>query len=244
MRKVVLLCAMFIGFTGAARASELGIASYYQNPHYGGLIAAHKTLPFGTQGEGGQSRQRPQRDREDRRPRAVHSRPDHRCLAGRRKRAWFSPGGPGACQDRANLSSRQQAARDSSAGPAPVGDPRRSRSGRTRPDLGRLHPRHRHDLDDFHPCAGHHLKVGVVLAKHLRGGFVGIGLDDRIAANPVFRVFGAVRVHALGLAQGAPPSTMEALCAPIQFIHASIPFFCISGVEFRIIVSKAAGSAM
>jgi rare lipoprotein A len=48
MRKVVLLCAMLIGFTGAARASELGIASYYQNPYYGGLIAAHKTLPFGS----------------------------------------------------------------------------------------------------------------------------------------------------------------------------------------------------
>jgi rare lipoprotein A len=31
-----------------AWASESGIASYYQNPHYSGLIAAHKTLPFGT----------------------------------------------------------------------------------------------------------------------------------------------------------------------------------------------------
>ena len=41
-----------------------------------------------------------------------------------------------------------------------------------------------------------------------------------------------------------PPSTMDALCAPIQFIHASIPFFCISGVEFRMAVSNAAGSAM
>jgi rare lipoprotein A len=30
-----------------AGASELGIASYYQNPYHGGLIAAHKTLPFG-----------------------------------------------------------------------------------------------------------------------------------------------------------------------------------------------------
>ena len=48
MRKIVLACAMFIGFTGLARAGELGIASYYQNPYYGGLIAAHKTLPFGT----------------------------------------------------------------------------------------------------------------------------------------------------------------------------------------------------
>jgi rare lipoprotein A len=31
-----------------ASAGESGIASYYQNPHYSGLIAAHKTLPFGT----------------------------------------------------------------------------------------------------------------------------------------------------------------------------------------------------
>ena len=33
--------------TGVA-ASEQGIASYYQNPHYSGLIAAHKSLPFGS----------------------------------------------------------------------------------------------------------------------------------------------------------------------------------------------------
>ena len=47
MRKIIFACAMFIGYTGMATASELGIASYYQNPYYGGLIAAHKTLPFG-----------------------------------------------------------------------------------------------------------------------------------------------------------------------------------------------------
>jgi rare lipoprotein A len=47
MRKVVLACAVLSGFTGASAAGELGIASYYQNPHYSGLIAAHKTLPFG-----------------------------------------------------------------------------------------------------------------------------------------------------------------------------------------------------
>jgi rare lipoprotein A len=47
MRKIVFACAMFIGFTGASVAGESGIASYYQNPNYGGLIAAHKTLPFG-----------------------------------------------------------------------------------------------------------------------------------------------------------------------------------------------------
>ena len=48
MRKIVFACAMFIGFTGAACAGDLGIASYYQNPYYSGLIAAHKTLPFGS----------------------------------------------------------------------------------------------------------------------------------------------------------------------------------------------------
>jgi rare lipoprotein A len=48
MRKVILICAAVAGFTNAATASELGIASYYLNPHYSGLIAAHKTLPFGT----------------------------------------------------------------------------------------------------------------------------------------------------------------------------------------------------
>jgi rare lipoprotein A len=49
MRNVILACAIVTGFTSAALASEQGIASYYQNPHFSGLIAAHKTLPFGTQ---------------------------------------------------------------------------------------------------------------------------------------------------------------------------------------------------
>ena len=47
MRKVIFVCAAMVGFTNVAAASELGIASYYQHPHYSGLIAAHKTLPFG-----------------------------------------------------------------------------------------------------------------------------------------------------------------------------------------------------
>jgi len=29
-------------------AEEVGVASYYDNPHYSGLIAAHRTLPLGT----------------------------------------------------------------------------------------------------------------------------------------------------------------------------------------------------
>jgi rare lipoprotein A len=48
MRKVMFACAAIVGFTNVAAASELGIASYYLNPRYSGLIAAHKTLPFGT----------------------------------------------------------------------------------------------------------------------------------------------------------------------------------------------------
>ena len=31
-----------------ASADEYGQATYYRNPHHGGLIAAHRTLPFGT----------------------------------------------------------------------------------------------------------------------------------------------------------------------------------------------------
>ena len=49
MRKIVFSCAILSGFTSAASAGEQGIASYYQNPHYSGLIAAHRTLPLGTQ---------------------------------------------------------------------------------------------------------------------------------------------------------------------------------------------------
>jgi rare lipoprotein A len=48
MQKVMLVCAAIVGFTNVSVASESGIASYYQNPHYNGLIAAHKTLPMGT----------------------------------------------------------------------------------------------------------------------------------------------------------------------------------------------------
>jgi rare lipoprotein A len=48
MRKVMFACAVIVGCTSVATASESGIASYYQNPHYSGLIAAHKTLPLGS----------------------------------------------------------------------------------------------------------------------------------------------------------------------------------------------------
>ena len=48
MRKILFAGALLAGYTGAASAAEKGIASYYNNPHYRGLIAAHKTLPLGT----------------------------------------------------------------------------------------------------------------------------------------------------------------------------------------------------
>jgi rare lipoprotein A len=48
MRKLMFACATIAGCTSVATASESGIASYYQNPHYSGLIAAHKTLPLGS----------------------------------------------------------------------------------------------------------------------------------------------------------------------------------------------------
>ena len=48
MRKLVLVCAIVSGYSGAVAANEQGIASYYQNRRYSGLIAAHKSLPLGT----------------------------------------------------------------------------------------------------------------------------------------------------------------------------------------------------
>ena len=41
-----------------------------------------------------------------------------------------------------------------------------------------LRARHRHDLDDVDPSAGHHLQMGVVLAENLGGRVVRFGLDN------------------------------------------------------------------
>jgi len=49
MQKLIFSGLILAGYTGAALASEKGIASYYENPRYSGLIAAHKTLPMGCQ---------------------------------------------------------------------------------------------------------------------------------------------------------------------------------------------------
>jgi rare lipoprotein A len=43
------LSAFAIAFSiSCASADEFGVATYYHNPRYGGLIAAHPRLPFGT----------------------------------------------------------------------------------------------------------------------------------------------------------------------------------------------------
>ena len=48
MRKIIFAGAIFSAYTNLAWAAEKGIASFYNNPYYHGLIAAHKTLPLGT----------------------------------------------------------------------------------------------------------------------------------------------------------------------------------------------------
>jgi rare lipoprotein A len=49
MRNFVLASVILAGFRSISPAAELGIGSYYENPRFGGLIAAHRTLPMGTQ---------------------------------------------------------------------------------------------------------------------------------------------------------------------------------------------------
>ena len=49
MRKYVFAISLFFGFVHAASAAEFGIASFYHLPRSGGLMAAHRSLPFGTQ---------------------------------------------------------------------------------------------------------------------------------------------------------------------------------------------------
>ena len=104
MRKVMFVCAAIVGFTNVAAASELGIASYYQNPHFSWPDCRPQNSSDGNASEGGQSRQWPQRRPENRRSGAVHSRPRHRRLARRRERARLPPGRPRACAARAELS--------------------------------------------------------------------------------------------------------------------------------------------
>jgi hypothetical protein len=86
--------------------------------------------------------------------------------------------------------------------------------------------------------------MGMVLAEYLRGRIMRFGLHDRIAPISFFVFEAPFESTRLVFPKGAPPSTMDVLLAFIHFIHASIPFFCCSGVEFFIIFSKSAPEAI
>ncbi|THD49808.1 MAG: septal ring lytic transglycosylase RlpA family protein [Bradyrhizobium sp.] len=47
--KVILAVFAALLATVSAKADEYGLATFYFNPYHGGMIAAHRTLPFGTQ---------------------------------------------------------------------------------------------------------------------------------------------------------------------------------------------------
>ena len=46
-KAIFAISAIFLAVS-QAHASWIGRASFYHHPRYGGLIAAHRTLPFGT----------------------------------------------------------------------------------------------------------------------------------------------------------------------------------------------------
>ena len=49
MRNVVFSCAVLCGLTGSASAAEQELASYFQYSRFTGLVAAHRSLPMGSQ---------------------------------------------------------------------------------------------------------------------------------------------------------------------------------------------------
>ena len=49
MRNVVLSCVIACAFSGAATAAEQGQASYFNYSRHAGLVAAHRSLPIGSQ---------------------------------------------------------------------------------------------------------------------------------------------------------------------------------------------------
>ena len=48
MKRLSCAAVAALVLSTAGHAAELGQASWYVNPHHGGLIAAHKTLPMGS----------------------------------------------------------------------------------------------------------------------------------------------------------------------------------------------------
>jgi len=48
MKKYVIAIGVVCSFTGLASATETGLASFYHSSRSNGLVAAHRTLPFGS----------------------------------------------------------------------------------------------------------------------------------------------------------------------------------------------------
>jgi rare lipoprotein A len=48
LNKAIFTVSAIFLMVSQAQADWIGQASYYRHPRYGGLIAAHRTLPFGT----------------------------------------------------------------------------------------------------------------------------------------------------------------------------------------------------
>ena len=49
IKHILVASVVLTGAVGAnAKADEYGLATYYRNPWHNGLIAAHRTLPFGS----------------------------------------------------------------------------------------------------------------------------------------------------------------------------------------------------
>lgn len=48
LKRTYLALGLALGASAPAIADEFGQATYYTNPYHPGMIAAHKTLPFGT----------------------------------------------------------------------------------------------------------------------------------------------------------------------------------------------------
>ena len=49
MRNLVFSCAVLCGLTGSASAAEQGLASYFHYSRFTGPVAAHRSLPIGSQ---------------------------------------------------------------------------------------------------------------------------------------------------------------------------------------------------
>ena len=47
VKSKLFAAALALGLAAPAVADELGQATYYRNPNHPGMIAAHKSLPFG-----------------------------------------------------------------------------------------------------------------------------------------------------------------------------------------------------